>query len=248
MKFAYSTPTADDDQQRVLFDNFRPIGYDGLQLKWSQWRDSLTDPSSLARAVSDCEGLASAVITGGKLDAAGCDSLRQFFDVGEMLHTELIIYCHGESREGMTDDDLKRYARQFSAMGKEAIGRGMKLTVHNHHDSPIMLRRDAEVFCDAIEAGTVGLTVDTAHFAKSGVDDIAGLIRQFAGVIDNFHLKDFDGEWRVLGEGTIDFAPIFSAIKEIGYDGWASTDEESGGDILQAMQTCYDFMAKGLVR
>ncbi len=207
----------------------------------------LAAPARLGADWGDREGMASAVITGGRLDAAGCDSLRQVFTFGEALHTDLVIYCHGESRDGMTDDDLRRFAGQFSAMGKEAIGRGIKLTVHNHHDSPVMLRRDAEVFYDAIEVGTVGLTVDTAHFAKSGVEDIAGLIRQFAEVIDNFHLKDFaDGEWRVLGRGAIDFVPIFQAIKDIGYDGWVSTDEESGGDILEAMQTCFGFMKDGL--
>lgn len=247
MKLAYSTPTADDAQRRVLFDNFRRIGYDGVQLKWSQYADYLDAPGRLGEVWGDREGMASAVITGGRLDAAGCDGLRQVFTFGEALGADLVIYCHGESRDGMTDDDLRRFAGQFSAMGREAIDRGMKLTVHNHYDSPVMLRRDVEAFYGAAEDGTVGLTVDTAHFAKSGVEDIAGLIRQFSGVIDNFHLKDFaDGEWRVLGRGAIDFGPIFQAIKDISYNGWVSTDEESGGDILEAMQTCFDFVTRAL--
>lgn len=98
-------------------------------------------------------------------------------------------------------------------------------------------------------AGTVGLTVDTAHLVKSGVSDIAGLIRDLRDVIDNFHLKDFaDGCFRVLGTGDIDFGPVFAAILETGYDGWLSADEESGADVVEAMRQCYRFMTGRLGR
>ena len=110
-----------------------------------------------------------------------------------------------------------------------------------------MLPEEMEVFFDAVEPGTVGLTVDTAHLVKSGVDDVAGVIRRFAPVTDNFHLKDYaDGEWRVLGEGDVDFVPVFAAIRDIGYDGWLSTDEESGADVLEAMAACHAFVKQGL--
>ena len=123
----------------------------------------------------------------------------------------------------------------------------MKLSLHNHHGQAVMTREDLEVFFGAIEEGAVGLTVDTAHLVKSGVTDVAGVIRDFAGVIDNFHLKDYaDGQWRVLGSGAIDFEPIFAAIGDIGYDGWLSTDEESDAPLLPAMEHCVEFMKAGL--
>jgi len=106
---------------------------------------------------------------------------------------------------------------------------------------------DFGVFFDAATAGAVGLTVDSAHAVKSGIHDVAGLIRDFRGAIDNFHLKDYaDGEWRVLGEGGIDFGPIFDAIRDTGYDGWVSADEESGSDVLPGMRACFAFLSRGL--
>ena len=76
------------------------------------------------------------------------------------------------------------------------------------------------------------------------------LLSPFAGLscswIDNFHLKDFDSDWRVLGEGAIDFGPVFAAIRDIGFDGWVSTDEESGADFVEAMATCHRFVTEGL--
>jgi sugar phosphate isomerase/epimerase len=46
----------------------------------------------------------------------------------------------------------------------------------------------------------------------------------------------------VLGHGEIDLSAIFAALKETGYDGWACADEESGGDPVQGMRECYQFM------
>jgi sugar phosphate isomerase/epimerase len=93
------------------------------------------------------------------------------------------------------------------------------------------------------------LTVDTAHLVKSGVEDVAGLIRDMAPVIDNFHMKDFaDGEFKVLGQGRIDFAPIFAAVRQIGYSGVVSTDEESGAELKGAMLSCVRFMRDGLAQ
>ena len=66
-------------------------------------------------------------------------------------------------------------------------------------------------------------------------------------VLLNFHLKDInDGDFCVLGAGTIDFKPIFEAILGIEYDGWISTDEESGADLVKAMESCLQYMKDGL--
>jgi sugar phosphate isomerase/epimerase len=110
-----------------------------------------------------------------------------------------------------------------------------------------MTRDEIEAFFSMVHADTVGLTVDTAHLVKSGIDNVPAIIRDFQPVIDNLHLKDFaKGDWQVLGRGAIDFAPIFAAIREIGYDGWVCADEESGGDLVAGLQECHAFMRQGL--
>ena len=245
MKFAYSTPTNADAQLRRYFDAYGPAGYDGLQLKYNQY--DVDDVDAFLALQADRPGLGSGLITGGTLaDDASCDMLRKVISFASAVGSDLVIYCHDHSRDGLSDELLRGLAATFSEFGAEALEAGTKLSIHNHVGCPIMLPEDMDVFYDAIEPGTVGLTVDTAHLAKSGVSDMGGLIRRFAPVIDNFHLKDFDTDWRVLGEGAIDFEPIFAAIKAIGFDGWVSTDEESGADIAEAMATCHRFMTDGL--
>ena len=137
---------------------------------------------------------------------------------------------------------------RFRELGLEAQQQyGVKLSLHHHHNNPVMYREDFDIFFDRIKEQSIGLTVDTAHLVKSGVHDVAELIRSFGHVIDNFHLKDFEqGDWRVLGEGAIDFKPIFGAIQAINFKGWMSADEESGGEVLEGMKACYAYMRNGL--
>lgn len=187
------------------------------------------------------------MITGGTLDAPGLAALRKLFAFGEAVGSEVVVFCHGASRAGLVADDMRGYARTLSELGGEARQHGLRLSLHHHYGQPVMQREDMAVFFDAVEEGAVGLTVDTAHLVKSGIEDIAGVIRDFAAHVDNVHLKDFaDGEFKVLGQGRIDFAPVFAALRGIRYDGWTCADEESGSDLAGAMRACHDFMQAGL--
>ena len=108
-----------------------------------------------------------------------------------------------------------------------------------------MHRDDFEVFFSA--ARHVGLTVDTAHLAKSGITDIAGLIRDFGGVIDNVHAKDYaQGEWRILGRGTLDFDGILEALRDVHYDGWLCVDEESPASLAEGLRASRDYLRGSL--
>ncbi len=245
IKLAFSKPTRGGTETDTLFGRFRELGYDGLQLKAGQYMPYLGEPGRFLDERAE-PGAASALIAGGRLDDAGVARLRDVFSFGKAVGAEIVVFCHGAPREGLTPEILRDHARRLSELGREARGLGLRLSLHNHFGQPVMTREDIEVFFDAA-ADTVGLTVDTAHLVKSGVHDQAGVIRDFRAVIDNFHLKDLvGGEFRVLGEGEVDFAPVFSAIRDIGYDGWVSTDEESGAETLGAMETCVRFMLGGL--
>ena len=247
MKLAFSKPTATLDEQQQLFAHFRGVGYDGLQLKNSQYRDYFDRPERFAEEWQQVPGAGAALIIGGKLDDAGQTTLRKLFRFAEVVGTERIVFCHAQARKGLSNDDIKGFARTLSELGKEAQQRGTNLSLHHHYDQPVMHRPDFDVFFDAVDEQTVGLTVDTAHLVKSGIHNVAGVIRDFHQVIDNFHLKDYaDGEWHVLGQGALDFAPIFAAIQAIAYDGWLSADEESGSELVGAMQACHDYILAGL--
>ncbi|MDQ0063038.1 sugar phosphate isomerase/epimerase family protein [Paenibacillus harenae] len=247
LKFAFSRPTQSDEETGLLFREYRTAGYAGLQLKMGQYAPYLQEPERFMEEWGSLPGITSALIAGCGLDDDGRSSLESLFAFGKRIGAERIIICHGISRKHVTHDDIRGYADVLSELGKAAEQQGLALSLHHHFDQPVMYREDFDLFFGSLKEPTVGLTVDTAHLVKSGISDIAELITSFAPFIDNFHMKDYaGGNWRVLGEGEIDFEPIFRAIRSIGYDGWISADEESGGDIREGMRQCLDFLKSGL--
>lgn len=246
MKIAFSRPTANRAEQSELIENYTGIGYQGLQLKAGQYMPYLDSPQQFCDEWGAHPGVAAGLITGGGLDDEGIAKLRKLFAFGGAVGTERIIFCHGLPRAEVNDEDIKRFAQILTDLGKEAQQAGVALSLHHHYNQPVMHRKDIALFFETADPSAVGLTIDTAHLVKSGIDDVAGVIREFGPVIDNFHLKDFAaGEWRVLGHGDIGFTPIFAAIHDIGYTGWLCADEESGGDILGGMQECLHFIHSG---
>ncbi len=244
MKLAFSKPTQSDEERRMLFTHFRAYGYEGLQLKQSQYQEYLEHPHLfLAQWRGECSRLASGLITAGRLDEAGMDELRTILRFAHMVGSERVIFCHAQSRQGLTDEDIRGYARSLSALGREAQNYGIALSLHHHYGQPVMYQHDFEVFFEHISEHTVRLTLDTAHLVKSGIEDIAGMIRTYHQVLDNVHLKDIShGEFMVLGTGQIDFAPVLKALEEVEYTGWLCADEESGSDLLSSMQECAQFL------
>jgi inosose dehydratase len=234
VKIAFSKPTRDDAEQRALFAGFRPAGYGGLQLKGGQYAAHLDRPASFAATWGDDPALTSALITMGALDDAGVARLREIIAFGAATGAERVVFCHGHPRDGVTPADLRAFARMLSEVGRDAAGQGVALSLHHHYQQPVMHREDFGVFFSASDH--VGLTVDTAHLVKSGVTDVAGLIRDFGPVIDNLHLKDFAaGEWRILGQGTLDFKEIAAALNDINYTGWLCVDEESTASLDEGL-------------
>jgi sugar phosphate isomerase/epimerase len=177
----------------------------------------------------------------GALDEDGIATLRRIIGFGARTQAERIIFCHNHPRDGVTAADIKGFARTLSTLGQEAADQGVALSLHHHYQQPVMHRADFDVFFSA--ADHVGLTVDTSHLAKSGITDIAGLIRDLGRVIDNIHVKDFShGEFQILGRGTLDFKSVMAALQDIDYSGWLCVDEESSASLAEGLQASRDYL------
>jgi sugar phosphate isomerase/epimerase len=234
MKLAYSAPSPDETQRRRLFDNLKATGYEGVQLKPGDYKPFLDSPAKFLETYPQLAGLISGCIDYGQLNR---EEIRKVIAFSKAVQADVIVYCHGVPRDGLTQSDLERFAGLYDEIGKESQQAGVRWTLHHHTNQPCMRRDDFDVFF--ARPRSYGLTVDTAHLVKSGITDIAEIIRTFRHAVANFHMKDITGrDWKVLGEGDIDFAPVFAAMKEIGYTGWVSADEESGGDVVEGMRKC----------
>jgi len=80
---------------------------------------------------------------------------------------------------------------------------------------------------DDVGSDALGVNLDVGHAAVCG-EDPAESIRQCAGHITGIHLEDIEGgrggkHYHLTpGEGDLDFEPVFGALDDIGYDGFAT--------------------------
>ncbi|TVT93568.1 sugar phosphate isomerase/epimerase family protein, partial [Haloferax volcanii] len=95
---------------------------------------------------------------------------------------------------------------------------------------PELLVEDTEevlTLIDDVGSDALGVNFDVGHAAVCG-EDPAESIRQCAGRITGVHLEDIAGGrggkhyHLVPGEGDIEFDPVFGALDDIGYDGFAT--------------------------
>ena len=92
----------------------------------------------------------------------------------------------------------------------------------------------------------IGLSFDPSHLLWLGIEDIPGLIREFGGRIYHVDGKDAEivrdrlrrqgilgsGWWRyrLPGNGELDWPAIVAALREIGYDGTITIEQEDDLD------------------
>jgi sugar phosphate isomerase/epimerase len=95
---------------------------------------------------------------------------------------------------------------------------------------PGLLIETADQFLELmkhINSPAVGLNFDIGHSYCVG-DDPATTIPRLAKYIRHFHLEDIAAtrvhHHLVPGDGAIDFAATFRAIRQIGYDGWVTIE------------------------
>jgi inosose dehydratase len=246
---AFSKPSRGSEQQRLLFDRYPEFGFAGLQLKGNQYGDYLDEPVAGAERFrqdwgSD-PGHVSSLITMNPLDEAGRERLGRLVAFAGAVGAQRVVLCHDVPRDGLEDSDLIRFAGELSDDAEKAAEHGVVLSLHHHTGEPVMHRRDFEVFFGAVRENTLRLTVDTGHLLRSGVTDVPTLLTDFAAVIDNIHLKDYaDGEFRLLGQGSVDLVSVLEAIGTLDAGVTLCVDEESRAGILEGLQVSRDYLAQ----
>lgn len=105
-------------------------------------------------------------------------------------------------------------------------GNEVKIGLEPHYGNVIEQMEDYDRIFDEIHHPCVGICVDTGHFHSAKVDTI-GLIKKYRNRIYDVHLKDHIGTQSVaIGHGEVDLPAIFSALKEIGYEGTITLELE----------------------
>jgi sugar phosphate isomerase/epimerase len=80
----------------------------------------------------------------------------------------------------------------------------------------------------------LGVNLDPSHYVLAGNLDAGWTVKSWGNKIKHVHLKDAVGIeapgkfiFPLLGEGNVDWTSFFSALEEVGYDGYLSVEFES---------------------
>jgi sugar phosphate isomerase/epimerase len=122
---------------------------------------------------------------------------------------------------------LRLFVEHLKPVAEHAEKEGVLLLIE---PEPGLLIETADQFLELmghLDSPAVGLNFDIGHFYCVG-DEPAPTVRRLAKNIRHFHLEDIAAtrvhHHLVPGEGAIDFAATFRAIREIGYDGWITVE------------------------
>ncbi len=91
----------------------------------------------------------------------------------------------------------------------------------------IQQARECVEFLERVNHPRLKMNCDLGHF-YCVEEDPAEVVRQCAAWIAHIHLEDITEnrvhQHRIPGEGALDFAGIFAAIREIDYRGWVTVE------------------------
>ncbi len=157
--------------------------------------------------------------------------LRRLLDLAaECGARALVLPCGASSHEPVTslEADLDLVADQLGRAAALAASRGLELWCEAPHLYRLCHTVDlAGQLADRLDPA-VGLVLDTSHIVASGGDP-AAFAHRFAGRIAHVHLRDATpGQINLsIGNGDVDFAATFAALRATGYRGHSSLELET---------------------
>ncbi|MDR1107136.1 MAG: myo-inosose-2 dehydratase [Treponema sp.] len=170
-----------------------------------------------------------------------------------------------DGRPVFQDGEWEKLCAGLDGLGKRAAEKGMKLVYHHHMGTGVQTASDIERLMTNTDPEYVGLLYDTGHLLFSGEDHL-DVLERWMGRIGHVHLKDMraavhrkavkekwsflravkEGVFTVPGDGSLDFTPVFGALKKARYSGWWVVEAEQ--DPAKANPFEYALKARNYIR
>jgi inosose dehydratase len=145
----------------------------------------------------------------------------------------------------LTRDERKLFARNTLEIVDLARQRELDVTFHPHTATFVEFEDEIEWLLEATASEGLRLCLDTGHLMWAAMDP-AVMLRRHARVLGHVHLKDLDrdqvelaraeklGYWEAIeagafcsiGAGSVSFAAVAATLKEIGYQGSATIEQD----------------------
>jgi len=163
----------------------------------------------------------------------------------------------------MGPDEHRTFCTQAERIARIVRDRtGLPTLFHPHAASRVESTAEIEHFLADTDPDLIGIVFDTGHVGfGDGADDpeahhVPSHLRRFAARTPYVHLKDLDptvaqnvregrltyrdavgaGLYPELGRGAIDFATVMGVLRDVGYDGWLTVEQ----DVLPGLGTPFE--------
>lgn len=150
-----------------------------------------------------------------------------------------------EEKPKFTDQEWDLLTKGLEKLGDLAHERDMEIVYHHHMGTGVQTTGEIERLMENTDPEKVSLLFDTGHLVYSGEDPL-GIFEKYHHRIKHIHFKDIredvmnevknekdsfltgvkKGAFTVPGDGMVDFAPIWKAIEQSGYEGWIVVEAE----------------------
>jgi inosose dehydratase len=148
-----------------------------------------------------------------------------------------------DSRPDLDDEGWNRLLRNLDRVAAGAAAHGVRAVLHPHVGTMVETGPDVQ---RVLAGSAVSLCLDTGHLLIGGTDP-AALAGQAPERIAHTHFKDVDltfarkvqagrltyteavreGMYRPLGTGDVDVAAIVGHLRDNGYDGWYTLEQDT---------------------
>jgi sugar phosphate isomerase/epimerase len=155
---------------------------------------------------------------------------KQAIDLAAAVDAPAVCVASGRPLPGNPPEEAREYLLEsLTEIADYAESEGVSVGIEFEPEMLVESTAEALDLVDDIGSDAFGINLDLGHVAVYG-DDPAESIRQCAGHITGIHLEDIVGGirgkhyHRIPGEGDLDFAAMFDALDDIGYDGFATLE------------------------
>lgn len=220
----------------------------GLQLSSSWFSTFFTEPDQYKRTLSRFVDHLSFMRAMG----------AQFINLCECGHAIQGTTCPvlSSHKPEFNETQWNMLFKGLHVLGRIAYDFNLQLVYHYHAGTGVFLEDEIDYLMNNTSPDLVSLLLDTGHAAIAGINPLQ-LILKYGERIKYIHLKDVRSEvlhqveaeqfhfmdavragiFTVPGDGDLDFAPIFAALKQCNYEGWMIVEAEQ--DPLKAPPLVY---------
>ncbi len=255
-----------DETLRVLAEN----GYDGVE--WLRFLNFMSgDDLKEICAKTREKGLqVPDIMSGGDLvvlkDDARAERVQWTIDSIEMARdasVPIVNLTTGPADWGENPVKLGRDVTEGKAWDivTEAFGKiveaaeknNVTVTVEAAFNNLVRDYYTLQEFLGRFDSKKLAVNMDPSHLGLVG-NDVPWVVRKLGGKIKHVHVKDVFGKpgtqnqdfiFPLLGEGSIDWKGFFTALNDIGYDGYLSIEYESENYMKNVWHGDWTKVAKG---